>query len=56
MLEAVLEMVELERRDRTEAGQERSVEILDWLAHLVLQVQAEHRTIDLEPGDAGPVQ
>jgi hypothetical protein len=56
MLEALREMVELEQRDRTEAGQERSVEILDWLTRLILQVQNEHRTIDLWPGDAGPVQ
>ena len=56
MLEALLEMVGLEQRDRTEAGEGRSVEILDWLARLVVQVQGEYRTIDLEPGDAGPVQ
>ena len=56
MLEALLEMVGLEQRDRTEAGEERSVEILEWLTRLVVQVQDEHQTIDLEPGDAGPVQ
>ncbi len=56
MLEALAEMVALEQRDRAEAGEERSVELLDWLARLVEQVQDEYRTIDLEPGDAGPVQ
>ena len=56
MLEALREMVELEQRDRVEAGEERSVEILDWLARLVAEIQDEHRTIDLEPGAAGPVQ
>ena len=56
MLEAVAEMVALEQRDRAEAGEERSVEMLDWLARLVEQVHDEYRTINLEPGDAGPLQ
>ncbi len=56
MLEALAEMVELERQDRAEAGEERSVEILDWLARLVAQVHDEYRTVDLEPGEAGPIQ
>jgi len=56
MLEALTEMVELEQRDRAEAGEERSVEILDWLARLVEQIRDEHRTIDLYPDDGGPVQ
>jgi hypothetical protein len=56
MLEALVEMVELEQRDREKAGEERSVEILDWLARLVGQVRDEHLTIELEPGDTGPVQ
>jgi hypothetical protein len=56
MLEALREMVGLEQRDREEAGEERSVEILDWLTRLVSEVQDEHRTIDLEPGGGGPVQ
>lgn len=56
MLEALAEMVDLERRDRAEAGQERAVEILDWLATLVEQMRDLHATIDLEPGEAGPVQ
>jgi len=56
MLEALREMVGLEQRDREEAGEERSVEILDWLTRLVSEVQDEHRTIDLEPGAGGQVQ
>jgi hypothetical protein len=56
MLEALAEMVELERRDRADAGQERAVEILDWLANLVEEVHDEHRTVDLDPDGAGPVQ
>jgi hypothetical protein len=56
MLEALSEMVELEQRDRAAAGQERAVEILDWLANLVQQVFDRHGTIDLDPGEAGPVQ
>lgn len=56
MLEALAEMVELERQDRVKAGEERSVEMLDWLARLVAQVHDEYRTIDLEPGEAGPIQ
>lgn len=56
MLEALAEMVDLERQDRAEAGQERAVEILDWLATLVEQMRDRHATIDLEPGEAGPVQ
>ena len=56
MLAALAEMVELERRDRAEAGQHRSVEMLEWLARLVGQVRDEHLTIDVEPGDDAPVQ
>lgn len=56
MLEALAEMVELEKRDREKAGEERSVEMLDWLARLVEQVRDEHGTMDVGPGDAGPVQ
>lgn len=56
MLEALGEMVELEQRDRTEAGQNRSVEILEWLGRLVGQTRDAHLTIDLEPGDDAPVQ
>ena len=56
MLDGLREMVELEQKDRVEAGEDRSVEMLDWLARLVVQVQDEHRTIDLGPGDVGPVQ
>ncbi len=56
MLEALAEMVDLEKEDRAEAGQERAVEILEWLATLVEQVRDRHGTIDLEPGEAGPVQ
>jgi hypothetical protein len=55
MLEALLEMVELEQRDRSEVGQERAVEILDWLARLVSQARDDQGVI-LEPGDPGPVQ
>ena len=56
MLEALAEMIELEQRDRAEAGQERAVEILDWLGDLVEQVRDEYRTIDLDPDYTGPVQ
>lgn len=56
MLEALEEMVQLEQEDRAGAGQERAVEILDWLVDLIERVREEHRTIDLEPGGAGPVQ
>jgi len=56
MLEALAEMVELEQQDRAKAGQNRAVEILDWLVDLVEQVHDEYRTIDLDPGAAGPVQ
>jgi len=56
MLEAVVEMVELEQQDRATAGEERSVEILEWLRRLVAKVEDEHRTVDLAPRDAGPVQ
>ena len=56
MLEALAEMIQLEQQDRVAAGQERAVEILDWLAGLVEQVHDEHRTIDLDPDHAGPVQ
>jgi hypothetical protein len=56
MLDALAEMVELERRDRAEAGQDRSVEMLEWLGRRVGQARDEHLTIDLEPGDDAPVQ
>lgn len=56
MLAALAEMIELEQRDRAEAGQERAVEILDWLADLVEQVHGEYRTVDLDPDAAGPIQ
>jgi hypothetical protein len=56
MLDALAEMVELEQRDRVEADQERSVEILDWLVRLVRQARDAHLMIDLEPGDDAPVQ
>ncbi len=56
MLDALAEMVELERRDRAGADQDRSVEILEWLGRLVGQTRDAHLTIDLEPGDDAPVQ
>lgn len=56
MLDALAEMVGLERRDRMEADQERSVELLDWLSHLLVQARDEHLEIDVEPGDDAPVQ
>ncbi len=56
MLDALAEMVELEQRDRAEAGQDRSVEMLDWLGRLVVRARDEHLTIDAEPGDEAPVQ
>lgn len=55
ILEALREMVELERQDRRAADEERSVEILDWLVDLVTEVQDRHATIDLDPGRVGPI-
>ena len=56
ILEALREMVELEREDRRVAEQERGVEILDWLVDLVAETQDRHATVDLDPGAAGPIQ
>ena len=56
ILEALREMVELEREDRRAAMQERSVEMLDWLVDLVVEIQDLHATVDLDPSEVGPIQ
>lgn len=56
MLVALGEMLELERRDREAAEEERSVEILDWLEALIDRIGLERGEVDLGPGSAGPVQ
>ncbi|MCL7961176.1 MAG: hypothetical protein M8861_13370 [marine benthic group bacterium] len=56
MLDALDEMVELERLDRAEAGQDRSAELLEWLVRLVGQARDAHLMIDVEPGEDAPVQ
>lgn len=55
MLAALEEMVGLERRDREEAGQNRAVEILDWLERLLKEVEAGGPAADLAAG-GDPVQ
>jgi hypothetical protein len=55
MLDGLREMVELEREERREAGEERSVEILDWLVDLVAEAQERGTTVDLEPDEAGKI-
>lgn len=56
MLEALREMLELESQDRHAAGQDRCVEILDWLTDLVIEKERLHDTVDLDPGQVGPIQ
>jgi len=55
MLDALAEMIHLERRDRSRAGQERAVEILSWLAFMVEEAE-DRRGPDLGPKSVGPVQ
>jgi len=56
MLAALGEMVELERRDREEAEEERAVEILDWLENLIDRIGLERGEADMGTDTAGPVQ
>lgn len=56
ILDALREMVELERKDRLEAEQPRAVEMLDWLVDLVIETHERHATVDLDPSVVGPIQ
>jgi hypothetical protein len=56
MLQALEEMVKLEGSDRTEAGQDRAVEILDWLEGLIEETEEAGLTVDLPAGSEETVQ
>lgn len=56
MLSALRETVELEREDRDAAGEERCIEILDWVIDLVAEEQDRHAGMDFDPSEVGPVQ